>query len=63
MHKSWILCSLGESGAKHKQSECRWCGRVRRNDKMRRWDGQMECRDSHGCSRVHKQRRLERERG
>lgn len=56
MHRGGF-CSLADSSAKHKRYECGWCGRIRRSDRMRRWDGRMECKDVHGCSRVQRQRR------
>lgn len=57
MHRPGTMCSLEDSAKKHKRHECRWCGRVRRDDRMRRWDGQMECREVHACGRAQKERR------
>ncbi|QKY78540.1 hypothetical protein SEA_DRYAD_2 [Streptomyces phage Dryad] len=57
MHRS-EYCSLADSRAKHKRYTCRWCDRVRRDDRMRRvgragW----ECKDTHGCDRAQRQSR------
>src|SRR3546814_18148291 len=57
-HRSWIVCSLGPGAAtKHRKYECPWCHRMRREDKMRRWDRQMQCKDDHGCARVGRRKR------
>lgn len=56
MHRNGY-CSLADSSSKHKRYVCRWCDRVRRDDRMRRVGREWECKDVHGCDRVARQSR------
>lgn len=56
MHRNGF-CSLADSQSKHKRYTCRWCERIRRDDRMRRVGaGLMECKDVHSCDMARRQR-------
>lgn len=49
-HRMGSVCPLARP--RHRWYKCAWCGRTRRDDRMRKWDGEWECVNVHQCTKA-----------